>query len=740
MIEDSAIENDDQASAEPEEDNSWISMARDAHEQSTDWFDASLRRTTEKALAHFSNRHAPGSKYHSESYKYRSKSFRPKTRATIRRNEAAAAVAFFSTQDMVSVTAENEADPKQQLSAKVISELLNYRLDDSIPWFLTLIGGYQDALNTGVCISHNYWDFDETVEQFEVMGADNLPMLDDVGQPKMQEQRQIVTDKPCVDLVAIENFRISPASDWADPIGTTPYIIELIPMFIGDVKAKMVAGKWHKYDDGAIQTAAEAQYDSVRSAREGKRADKDDVTHATTDFDTVWVHRNIVRRDGEDWLFYTLGVLHMLTDPIPLNEQYRHLRKGERPYTMGGAIIESHKPFPVGLNELTFGLQEDANDINNQRRDNVSLVMNKRYFAKRTANVDYKSLTRNVPGSVTLVDDIQTDIRWDSPPEVTGSSYQEQDRVSLDFDELAGAFSPGSVQSNRKLGETVGGMSMLSGEANAITEYQLRVFAETWVEPTLKQLARLEQAYETDPVVMAIAGQKAHIERFGIDQVTDDMLRCMVTVRVNVGFGSTNPQQRVQKLAMGLDTVGKFAPQLMQGLDAKEVISEVFGALGYKGADRFFPQLSKEADPQLAQMQKQIQELQSILQTKQAEIQGRIEVENVRQQGNIAVEQLRVESDDKDRQLEQMRLEMEAQLAGNELSSEERRDLERQKVLLASLTLKLQTQRQLSQESMAHSRDITTAGHMVDLHKNRQALPAPSEPYGKAEPGMAFTQ
>ena len=125
------------------ESDAWLMMARDAHHQSTDWFDASMRQTIEKAMAHFSNRHAPGSKYYADSYKYRAKGFRPKTRSTVRRNEAAAAVAFFSTQDMVAITAENQSNKQQIFSAAVLGELLNYRLTDSVKWFQTVIGAYQ---------------------------------------------------------------------------------------------------------------------------------------------------------------------------------------------------------------------------------------------------------------------------------------------------------------------------------------------------------------------------------------------------------------------------------------------------------------------------------------------------------------------------------------------------------------------------------------------------------------------
>lgn len=634
-----ATVNTEQAPTSPQSD-AWLQMARDAHQQSTDWFDASLRPTIEKAMAHFSNRHAPGSKYYSDAYKYRHKGFRPKTRATIRRNEAAAAVAFFSTQDMVSILAENESDEQQLMTAQILAELLNYRLDDSIPWFLTLIGAYQDALNTGVVISHQDWHFHETAQQ--VPAGDGS--LDAEGQPAMVDTLQTLADKPRVTLVAIENFRISPASDWADPVNSSPYVIEMIPMFVGDVKTEMRAGNWIEYSDGEIAGAAQTQYDSVRAARDGtKRTDAKDVTHATTAFDTVWVHRNIIRHEGEDLIFYTLGTHLRLSDPVPLRDEYLHLAPGERPYVMGSCLIETHKAFKAGLNELSFGLQEEANEIQNQRRDNVSLVMNKRYFARRTANIDYRSLTRNVPGSITLMDDINTDLKWDSPGEVTGSSYQEQDRVSLDYDELAGTFSPGSVQSNRQLNETVGGMKMLSGDANVITEYQLRVLAETWVEPVLKQIVRLEQEYETDAKVLAIAGQKAKFfQKYGESEITDAMLQGMVTVRVNAGFGSTNPQARIEKLALGLNTVGAFLPDVIQGLDRKEVVTEVFGALGYKGAERFFPKLGdQQEDPQVAQLKQMVQQLQQALQGKQMEVEGRIKVAQITTEGRLQQEERR---------------------------------------------------------------------------------------------------
>ncbi len=98
---------------------------------------------------------------------------------------------------------------------------------------------------------------------------------------------------------------------------------------------------------------------------------------------------------------------------------------------------------------------------------------------------------------------------------------------------------------------------------------------------------------------------------------------------------------------------------------------------------------------------------------------------------------------EKDRQLQAMQLEVEAQLAREDLSSDERIALEREKVLLANVALRLKVQQQMAAESRAHQRDSTVAGHMVDLHKfgkTPQVASPAVEPAGRAEAGQAFTE
>ena len=334
----------------------------------------------------------------------------------------------------------------------------------------------------------------------------------------------------------------------------------------------------------------------------------------------------------------------MLTEPKDLRELYPWLKHGERPYVMGYVNIEAHKIYPSGTVELTQELQAAANDIWNQRFDNVRLAMNKRYHIRRDRNIDLDALFRSVPGGAVEMDDVDNDVRVVETRDVTGSAYAEQDRINMDFDELQGNFSTSTVQGARNLNETVGGMSLLADSSSTIAEYTLRTFADTWVEKVLKQLLRLEQYYETDEIVLAVAG-KAASDRFGFntDEVMDELLRQDVLLKVNVGLNATDPLKKVQNLLFGIQTLAQF-PGIPEKINLQEVTKEVFGQLGYKDGSRFI-NLDEAPDPQMEEMQAQLDELQKIIETDQAKSQGRMQIEELKNQGDKEVAQIKAQSD-----------------------------------------------------------------------------------------------
>jgi hypothetical protein len=118
-------------------------------------------------------------------------------------------------------------------------------------------------------------------------------------------------------------------------------------------------------------------------------------------------------------------------------------------------------------------------------------------------------------------------------------------------------------------------------------------------------------ATETDRTVLSIAAKNAQLfQRYGIDEVTDELLNQELTLLVNVGMGATDPTQKLQKFLTGLTSFANVMKSNIPGMNVVEVGKEIFGHLGYSDATRFFT----VDDPQVVQLQQALQGAQKMIQ------------------------------------------------------------------------------------------------------------------------------
>ena len=560
-------------------------------------------RRWRKNYALAQSEHPDGSRYLTEAYANRARHFRGKTEASIRKNEAAMAVAMFSNQDVVNIQVEGNggANGQGEIIADALHKICNYHLNKDIKWFMVALGAYHEAMIAGDVVSEQSWLFDR----------------DDMGRVRQ--------DIPSVYLHPLENVKISPHANWVDPINSSPFVIVQEPMFIGDIKERMEAD-WRQYDDAAIQAAAKKfELNDLKRARQGRdQASAEDAAASTvTDFDVVFVHKNFIRHRGEELFFYSLGTEKLLTDPAPVTDYYPHLKPGKRPFTWGTVTIEPHKVYRRSMVDRVANAQNLSNEIGNLRVDNVRQVLNRRKYVQRYAGVDYQALKLSVPGGMVLMDDINA-VKPEDAMDVTGSSYQEQAVVNSDFDEMSGTFSASSVATNRQLNETVGGMELLSGNANVLTEYQLRVFVETWVEPVAGDVVEMVQFYEDDEKIQYITGTT----------LTSDELQQPIATRADVGFGSTDPNGRVNKLVLGVNSAMSL-PGVAQRIDVDAVAKDLFGILGFGDGSKYLPEGPEQEDPRIAQLMAELQKMQQFIQTEQYKIQGQLQVEQARSKASL---------------------------------------------------------------------------------------------------------
>ena len=584
------------------EDSYWLRLSRSAYDASTQYIDSNYRKQWENSIRAFHNQHSLDSKYVNPNYEKRSRIFRPKTRSVIRKNEAAACQAYFSNSDVMNLEAMDQSSAEARANRDVMKQLIQYRLTTpgrGVPWFHVVQGGYQEAQKVGVVAAHIYWKYREK---------------DDT----------VIEDRPYAEIVPIENLRFDLAADWTNPVETSPYLIHCIPMHLQDVRFRMENAdkktgtpKWKKYPDAVIASYVNASLDSTRQARNDTREDPlDSEPKDINDYLIVWVQRHIHSVDGEDVEWYTLGCEYMLSDPAPLSDTVLH---GRRPYVLGACMLEAANCMPGGVPELLKELQDEANELANQRLDNLKFVLNKGWFVRSGSNVDTASLLRNVPGRITMVTDLEKDVKEVNWPDVTGSSYVEQDRLNADIDELAGNFSASSMTTNPQVSNNapVRNMQMLASPSSALTEYSLRTFTETFVQPVLRHVMLLEQAYETDEVIFALAAKKAKaFQRYGVNPSMDQVLAQELTLTVNVGSGATDPMMKLQRLVAVLNAYVGVVKQQIPGLNTDEIGAELFGFAGYQNGRRFF----FDDDPQKQQMGMQIKRLMMMLAQAQMQI------------------------------------------------------------------------------------------------------------------------
>lgn len=253
-----------------------------------------------------------------------------------------------------------------------------------------------------------------------------------------------------------------------------------------------------------------------------------------------------------------------------------------------------------------------------------------------------------------------------------------------------------------KAPDTVGGMTILNNNANAVLRRVARLFDSSITEPHIRRYYAWLMEYGEDEdekgdFQIVARGSTALIER------------------------DLQSQEMVNVLALCLNPAYKKNPA--KAMDE------------YLKSRRFDPAAFDYTEEELAQIQSQ-----------QPQPPPQIEVAKIRADADLAKTdkqlaakaqetqmtlQAEAQGNEADRQLRQWEIQAQAQLEAAALTAEERKALNDAKVTLSGIAMKLRTQKELS-----------AVGMSIDMHKhnNPQSIAPPTEPAGRAQPGQAFQQ
>lgn len=663
--EDDAMERD--GGGFPLDEGQLMSLVRSAYAQGKSYQEILMPRWS-SAYSAFNNKHAADSKYSSARFRGRSQIYRPKTRATARKKQAEAAAALFSTSDALIVRASDESNAAQLAGAELISALLRFRLDRSnenagVPWFQIATGAHLAAMQTGICVSKQSWEYRRQLLGYEdipvtipvppqlqaLTGMDAIPTGETVREPIYR----IVRDRPRIELLPPEDVIRDPAAAWEDQAQDSAYLILRFPMTVdaahtfltnsNDKSAVRFVKLSRDQLAGATSSSDTSGAAGVRRAREQSGTDRMADFSVDKSYSQVWLHENYFRIEKQDYVFWTLGQDKLISEVIPVEEAYPE-QGGARPIVIGTGALEPFKIDPMAPVESWQPLQREINDLVNLRLDTVKQTIAPLAKVRRGSTVDVRAIQNRTPDTIVYMKEM-SDVEFDRPGSAAGEAFVEMEKLNADFDDQAGNFSTGSVQTNRQLGETVGGMQMMMSSASALGEFDLRVYVETWVEPVLRQIVKLEQYYESDANVIAISAKRAKLmPRFGISDVTDELLNAQVAISVDVGLGSSDPMQSLAKFQQASTIVlNLLGPRAQARMKDDAIIDEVYGKAGYRDASERFYNRADDEDPRIAEMQAAMQEIQGqlqqavqALQDKKADLETRVEIAKISANAQMA--------------------------------------------------------------------------------------------------------
>jgi hypothetical protein len=518
-------------------------------------------------------------------YKHRSKLYIPKARNALMRKVAAYVSTYFSNPDVVNIQPRLKNDKLMEDAAKLLFAAVNFRLKYSLNFFLNAIFAFMDVMKYGRGILTVSWDYIEEKSK----GIE--PIMDDSTLEPVPQTVEIVSvlkDEPVMRHVNLSRLFLSPNADPIDPINSSPCLIEKMPVFIYEAMQRFKSKEWKTPKDINL----EDENCLSAYAWEPTEFDEDIYPESQYDFDKnkewqqIEVWRCFVKVNGVDVFFLSLGGEHMLTDLEDAEEKFPC--EG-RPYVMGGALPDNGTVYWPSFLEAVEGLQKELNAIRNQRRDNVTLALNKKVLVRRTAGIDLASLLYSRPGAPVLGDDIgDMAVRELMYQDVTSSSYKEQQVTEQNFEEVTG-ITPYNMGTQRPgMNTTATGVGILTEEANTGIVMEMSILNETMMIPVLEMVTQFVQAYESENVLRHVADK----EGIDFDTVWNrEAIEGKYDVEIQAGVGSTSREMKFRNLGMIIDRA--MAMNQSYGLPVMNVIEMVRDALplaGQKNADRYINQ------------------------------------------------------------------------------------------------------------------------------------------------------
>lgn len=283
------------------------------------------------------------------------------------------------------------------------------------------------------------------------------------------------------------------------------------------------------------------------------------------------------------WIIVVNRAVKLRGIPNPYNHQ--------RPPFCELKLFEDAAPswFGIGLGQIGFPTQERLNKIVNQRLDNVDLVLNKQgFYNGNDLLINTKKLQVSKPGQWHKVSDTTNSIKWMDIPDVTQSSYKEEEIAKADFRESTGATIP-LMPTGEGQHRTAMGINLLQGAAGARFRPVLRRLETKFIQDlAFIYLSNLQQ-FMTAPEWISVTSKEGNKQSI---QVSADQIQAKVAF-IPTGISETlNKENQIGQLL-------RFKELSVQDptVNRMEINKRIAELMGFKDIDKLLIQQQQQAGP-----------------------------------------------------------------------------------------------------------------------------------------------
>lgn len=253
------------------------------------------------------------------------------------------------------------------------------------------------------------------------------------------------------------------------------------------------------------------------------------------------------------------------------------LNKRENPYTKTDGT--KFKPFiklnyttrlfkfyGIGIPELITPLQLELNTKRNQRLNNVNIILNKMWLLQRGMVDDLKQL-ESKPGGIIIANDING-IKPLDTPDVTSSSYREEDIIKADIDIATGVneYIRGQRPEQRQSATEV---QIKTEQSLNKLDYTYRIFVERGLKEMCKMFLYMRQSFMVSPkLIKKFTDNQEQWDYLYPEEIENDF-----DIIINPDPLGINETQQIQKFQMAMQVASQvgYNPQIIADYTLKKL-------------------------------------------------------------------------------------------------------------------------------------------------------------------------